>query len=1558
MIAALLLVGLVYSLDVKLPLHDYFYSLNLKDLALNHVNAFCPQLSSLQVTHVSVPPSTPSTVTTATVYSSMWIKPPGFMRFYQSTTTFSIGSAVITYGSLSAATSSVTVAKSENWINVIFKTKLTGTSCLFETFYIRQIGSDELWDNTAAKEILYFFVDKSGLRISETTPTPFQVTVDVNPNGQIYLSPDDLEISYLQMLGTVYNVFSTVFEGDYMIEDASLTADDRKLLFDMVVLGRPKPLSLIPTFNFYLQALDFFQDEPYDISNYIDNVFKVDYFGYNIYQDKKAKFKHLEFNNRGFNNMMTFELKALAIPFDQDRELTIKIEIFDTSAPSTDSLMNSVKIVIKRSSPGVLSFDLLKTVSTEFRLVTFTMQYNTGISEDLSIVYMEGYGLKYSDKTKAVTEVTIGLSASAGSENYINSGYYTEEISTFLHHTTPDQKSLMSTFEANCVGCVDAASDEFSVRLLNYQLLLGVFSPTHLRTTIEVTMNVISPLITGICAMVLNNGNYLVQTTATPTFNLYYCSRTFMYPKTEEIAYRTNQIGLLSNPTLPCLVADLTGRCLVCSSGYLTEFSGTDATGCLLESSCALKDSMGAYQRYLATWTLSNNVARKICHSALSGCQSSAVPLTCDMCDEYKKHTKNAQCECSIENCDPTGCENSPCEKCIADYGAVFIDRDTDRFKCVQNNGCNQTYGKVITPTIGGQSVTVTTPWCKQCDDANCADCANDYTVCTSCLDRHFLNASTKCEKCLDSCLRCDLTSVNCIACEDGKVLINLNSIGVCSDVLSMNRSYFVVSVSTAYIKFNNQLNPDIKLENFDFHIFKSNELYKSFVSTAVLVPDSTVPVVVKEFKILKSHMIIKLDIKVTTVDNGVLVLDVKDKQQLNDSSVTRFYSDSYVVVEEIDYFRSSTTFENYLGIFFGIVLGLTGLASLFIPAVKYTIMSMKIFQMNNYFFLLNINLPYNLYLFFDNIQFGNIIRLAVAVNPLNFLTNNRCKEFEDKLLTLNKTCQLFDNAGPHFLWFGLSGLIKLGLELYQKSLEKRGEKRGKLYEFLKLKFGRRYFIELLNYFHMDLVLYNLMNLMFTEMSGFLSFINLFVSVLLMVFFIYFYIALFVIIAENTKDFLLNNLCDPEGKLNKVGTSEIKKKKSTAGNNLLSTSKVPPQPQNHASADMPPPTTQRGQEGKPLEKWSVLRVYEEMKAKKLKELEEQEDSVGEENKKSAPVVGENAKEEEPTYLPSSIYRFLFINSHCMNVYSKQYYAITLVKEFSLAMVLVMASASGLFQIIFFFIIFVLVFYYNLTCAPLQNQNNNKILRFYSLTYVFMSFMTLVLAISGSSVTPSINHFFFGYCLMLFEIIIICLMVTMVVLEFLKKRADRKALEKERELLARGQKTMYGMDQKEDVDNSQQKIFEPPGEGEQESLEKGREESNMGIEEEVPDRTSHQKQSQAPASKLKTNHKSHQLKKKDTVSSFDSFKQIELGLMKGAKTDGGVFFENKFSTNEQRDQSMRSIVSSKQPPSSNLQSVAGEPPSKKKVIKKTDLSRLKKVQPKRVESFSDNISIEQ
>ena len=351
--------------------------------------------------------------------------------------------------------------------------------------------------------------------------------------------------------------------------------------------------------------------------------------------------------------------------------------------------------------------------------------------------------------------------------------------------------------------------------------------------------------------------------------------------------------------------------------------------------------------------------------------------------------------------------------------------------------------------------------------------------------------------------------------------------------ILTVNYTYFVVSLSTAYIKFNDQLNPNIQLNNMKVKMFASEGDYKEYLASPATF-QKAIAVDVLSFKIYMSHLIYELKIYTTSIESGVMEVALENRQLVNSSDGQKFYSESKILVTDIMYYRSESEFENYLGLLFGILLGLTGLLSLFIPALKYTIMSMKVFQMNNYFFLINVNLPANLYLFFRYIQYGNVINLLVSVNPMGFLTDGKCKEYERKLLVIGRDCQLFSNAGPHFLWFGISFMIKMILELVQQNKEKNGEKRGKLYEFLQLKFGKRYFIELLSYFHMDLVLYNLLNLFFAELGSGVAFFNLLISVVFMVFFIYYYISLFVIIADNSKDFLLNNLCDPEGKLGLV----------------------------------------------------------------------------------------------------------------------------------------------------------------------------------------------------------------------------------------------------------------------------------------------------------------------------------------------------------------------------------------------------------------------------------------
>lgn len=621
-----------------------------------------------------------------------------------------------------------------------------------------------------------------------------------------------------------------------------------------------------------------------------------------------------------------------------------------------------------------------------------------------------------------------------------------------------------------------------------------------------------------------------------------------------------------------------------------------------------------------------------------------------------------------------------------------------------------------------------------------------------------------------------------------------------CGENLLVDKSYFVVSLSTLYVKFLQPLNSRVSFHEFSGVLLANQDDFAAY-QAGILPSNKLIPFNFKAegFKVYFSHLIFPMDIQQTNIHEGVLVIKIQTQRHLNSSDSTYFYDGDTIVVTNINYYRASVSFEGILGIIFGVLLGLTGFLALFIPAVKYTIMSMKIFQMNNYFFLINVNLPLNLFLFFNNIQTGNIFRQAVFFNPLSFMANDTCKEFQEKLLALDKTCQLFHNAGPHMLWFGISGVVKLVLEGFQRYREKQGIPRGKLYEFLKLRFGRRYFIELLNYFHMDLVLYNLMNLLFSEMDNFTTFWNLFVSVILMVFFIYFYIQLFVIVSQHYKEYLLTNLCDP---LNKLGSIQEQKKTLLMAQGIFSQDNVLEKAKTMKKQPTKGPQAPQENSPRPIEKdladfakqnegekkkeggldpsWTLKRVFDELKIRKFrlpqKKVESKRSLDAMTNKQSVSrfeAAGRRKEKKDATFEPSNIYRFLFINSHCLNMYSANYYPIGFVKEFLLALILVSAYSSGIIQSLVFLIIFTTVFVSNVSMSPLQNELNNRLLKIYSALYMTMSFMTLTLNIFDESVNPSLLYNFFGYILILLEIGIICVLITMTVSEFIKVRREKK-----------------------------------------------------------------------------------------------------------------------------------------------------------------------------------------
>ena len=84
----------------------------------------------------------------------------------------------------------------------------------------------------------------------------------------------------------------------------------------------------------------------------------------------------------------------------------------------------------------------------------------------------------------------------------------------------------------------------------------------------------------------------------------------------------------------------------------------------------------------------------------------------------------------------------------------------------------------------------------------------------------------------------------------------------------------------------------------------------------------------------------------------------------------------------------------------------------------------------------------------------------------------------------------------------------------------------------------------------------------------------------------------------------------------------------------------------------------------------------------------------------------------------------------------------------------------------------------MTKSPLANDANNKLLRWYSFFYVFMSLMTFLLVIFADIVEPYTLSLF-GYVLMFAEMCIIGVLVTMTVTDFMSKRKEKQEIARQR-----------------------------------------------------------------------------------------------------------------------------------------------------------------------------------
>jgi len=1012
----------------------------------------------------------------------------------------------IFYGSVGTGT--VRVSDKGYWVNAVYRVRYDGNACTMDRYYNRVSGGAGTVGTQGILHYLGYPGSGGMVRMDESSP------MYTMPPGS-RLGVVDIPLSSFK--GTEWQMIVTAFDGDLTLE--TLSQSDLSILYPIISEGLAYPSSFHPLFHPLYPNIINLGYSINDVDKYIERI--VDgqgkMVGYALRAGEEIKISGVSGigagSSGGHSLEFTFELSSL--------EVISEFRISITPIVTSNSIPSTIILVSLDPSTQTLHCSLLNP-STQSTLLTESIPYTPSMQTPITLILFLGYSLYSSSLSSTTLHLHRSLSLTTPTASSSDSYHSAYLSSAFLEQITG------YTINTAMAG-----------RLTSLNSHKGSIPPQTLYAKVRSTYSFLGS--TQLCPMPIPSGDYLIpiSTGISPVEVKTKCLRT----RTES-GYFAEWDGMVSAISGDCEVVGDGGLCHRCVAGMVNEATGVGGALCMLPAQCELSGSTpGTFVRRLYTLNVPGVVgAVDICHQRPTGCESALKPLNCDICEPYKVPSKDKMtCKCALPGCETNSCDNSPCEKCNSLFNTIHIDRSTMLFTCTVDTSCKTKFGTVLST---GLPTSPTTPWCKSCKDPNCNDCSADSENCIKCKDNYFFDSSQTCQQCDANCAQCASQPFNCIACPGTNILIQNatnSAMEYCVPRLFIQSSYFVISKQQLVVKFDRELNQDMRVENLWTNIILSSDdnsnigtvvAQNPFSSSAQsLGPYQHVSHKITSMRIYMSHIILDLELNTDYFDDATAVISFANSRILNDTSQTHFYPDRQIYLRGVKFFVSRGDNIKYLGLLLGIIIGANGIISLCIPSVKISAISMKIFQLNNYFFLLNVILPYNLFHFLTYFQYGNIMRLALFFNPLGFLTTNECAEFEEKLLRVDKTCQLLANAGPHAFWFVISAVVKGVLEVIQRYRDKKKIPRGRLYSFLRVNLGVRYFIELLNYFHMDLVVYTLLNLMFVKLDGIASFINLVLAVVLMVFFLFLYIKLSVIVANNHKNFLLSNLCDPEGKL-------------------------------------------------------------------------------------------------------------------------------------------------------------------------------------------------------------------------------------------------------------------------------------------------------------------------------------------------------------------------------------------------------------------------------------------
>ena len=203
-----------------------------------------------------------------------------------------------------------------------------------------------------------------------------------------------------------------------------------------------------------------------------------------------------------------------------------------------------------------------------------------------------------------------------------------------------------------------------------------------------------------------------------------------------------------------------------CLLGYGLSSDNNSCIPCNQSSCSSCSNNYSICDECKEKYYLGDNEMCVDCPDTCANCSNSSY---CYSCVDKANLLENSTCSC-IDNSDYNSTSGA-CEcyvgegpECLVCSNLTYYNSIDENCSCIQNSHINDSYSSLVCDCDDFHGYDSINNICKPCDDSNCLYCESDYMICDECSSGYFINSSSNCQECPETCSHC-LNETWCTEC-------------------------------------------------------------------------------------------------------------------------------------------------------------------------------------------------------------------------------------------------------------------------------------------------------------------------------------------------------------------------------------------------------------------------------------------------------------------------------------------------------------------------------------------------------------------------------------------------------------------------------------------------------------------------------------------------------------------------------------------------------------------------------------------------------------------------